>query len=221
MSQTVIFFTSFKILLNLSSLANLCHYLISVFANLQILTKCPPSKIVCCYCMVNILRAFWLVLERSRYFRNDQWHCGLSRTRNYKPEVRSTSKELPLARIIVVFKNGNSLLCTSGSNLKRCLVFKGYIKFWQPWSRYCPVNKRFFFYKNNFIRTTSLKFSHAKNNLLRLGFRCKCNWKFLLKNTTHHIITCSVSLQIFLQLETPSEQRRKSKLCRTCFLKLN
>ena len=42
-----------------------------------------------------------------------------------------------------------------------------------------------FFYKNNFIRP---------------------------KNTTHHVITCSVSLAVFLQLETLSEQRRKSKL---------
>ena len=46
---------------------------------------------------------------------------------------------------------------------------------------------------------------------MRLGFRCKCNCKFLLKNTTHHVITCGVSLQVFLQLETLSEQRRKSK----------
>ena len=38
---------------------------------------------------------------------------------------------------------------------------------------------------------------------LRLGFRCKFsrfNCKFLLKNTTHHVIICGVSLQIFLQL---------------------
>ena len=39
-----------------------------------------------------------------------------------------------------------------------------------------------------------------------------------MKNTTHHIITWSVSLQVFLQLETQSEQRLKSKLCRTCFM---
>ena len=30
---------------------------------------------------------------------------------------------------------------------------------------------------------------------LRLSFRCKCDWKFLLKNTTHHVIMCGVSLQ--------------------------
>ena len=36
---------------------------------------------------------------------------------------------------------------------------------------------------------------------------------------SHHAITskCGVSLQVFLQFETLSEQRRKSKLCRTCF----
>ena len=56
---------------------------------------------------------------------------------------------------------------------------------------------------------------------MRLGFRFKCNWTFLLKNTTHHVITYSVSLQVFLQLEILSEQRRKSKLCPTCFIKLN
>ena len=53
---------------------------------------------------------------------------------------------------------------------------------------------------------------------MRLGFRCKCNCKFLLKNTTHHVITCGVSLQVFVQLETLSEQRRKSKLRRTCLM---
>ena len=34
----------------------------------------------------------------------------------------------------------------------------------------------------------------------------------------HHVITRDVSLQVFVQLETLSEQRRKSKLCRTCFM---
>ena len=37
-------------------------------------------------------------------------------------------------------------------------------------------------------------------------------------DTTHHAITCGVSLQVFLQLEALSEQRRKSKLWRTCFM---
>ena len=50
---------------------------------------------------------------------------------------------------------------------------------------------------------------------MRLGFRYKFNCKFLLKNTTHYVIICGVSLQIFPQLLTLSEQRRKSKLCRT------
>ena len=44
------------------------------------------------------------------------------------------------------------------------------------------------------------------------------NCKYLLKNTTHHVITCDVSLQVILQLETLSEQRRKSKLCRMCYM---
>ena len=80
------------------------------------------------------------------------------------------------------------------------------------------------FYKNNFIRTTRLKFAQKLRTRLRtivprVRFRCKCNCKFLLKNTTHHVITCSVSLQVFLQfMEKLSEQRRKSKLCPTCFM---
>ena len=37
------------------------------------------------------------------------------------------------------------------------------------------------------------------------------NCKFLLKNTTYHVIRCGISLQVFLQLETLSEQSRKSK----------
>ena len=81
-----------------------------------------------------------------------------------------------------------------------------------------------FFYKNNFIRTTRLKFAQKLRTSwekLRLGFRFKCNWKFLLNNTTHHVTTCSLSLQAFLQLETLSEQRRKSKMCRTCSQKPN
>ena len=43
-----------------------------------------------------------------------------------------------------------------------------------------------FFFRNNFIRTTRLKFAQKKRTSkeqLRLGFRCKCDWKFLLKNT--------------------------------------
>ena len=60
---------------------------------------------------------------------------------------------------------------------------------------------RFFFNKNNFIRTR-LKFTQKINNklrtIMRLGFRCKCNCKFLLKNTTHHVITGNVSLQVFM-----------------------
>ena len=76
-------------------------------------------------------------------------------------------------------------------------------------------------YKNNIIRTR-LKFAQklrTSSEQLRLGFRCKCSCKFLLKNTAHHVITCGVSSKVLLHLETPSEQRRKSKLCRspTCF----
>ena len=45
-----------------------------------------------------------------------------------------------------------------------------------------------FFKKNNFIRTTRLKFSKklrtSYKEQLRLGFSCKCNCMFLLKNTT-------------------------------------
>ena len=40
---------------------------------------------------------------------------------------------------------------------------------------------------------------------MTLDFRCKCNCKFLSKNTKHYVITRSVSLQVFLQLETLSE----------------
>ena len=55
------------------------------------------------------------------------------------------------------------------------------------------------FYKNNFIRTTRLKFAQIfriSKEQLRLGFRCKCNCKFLLKNTTRccmrvTIISCA------------------------------
>ena len=36
---------------------------------------------------------------------------------------------------------------------------------------------------------------------------------FTEKHNTH-VITCGVSLQVFLQLETLSKRRRKSKLCR-------
>ena len=37
--------------------------------------------------------------------------------------------------------------------------------------------------------------------------------------TTHHVTTCGVLMKVFLQLEeTLSEQRRKSKLCRTYFM---
>ena len=43
--------------------------------------------------------------------------------------------------------------------------------------------------------------------------------RFLLKNTTHRVITSDVSLPIFLQLELRN-QRRKSKLCRTRFTKV-
>ena len=66
------------------------------------------------------------------------------------------------------------------------------------------------FYKNNFIRTR-LKFAQKLRTSLeqlRFGFRCKCNCKFFI------VITC----RSVLQLGTPSEQRRKSKLCRTCFM---
>ena len=56
-----------------------------------------------------------------------------------------------------------------------------------------------FFYKNNFRRTTRLKFAQIfriSKKQLRLGFRCKCNCKFLLKNTTRccmrvTIISCA------------------------------
>ena len=54
----------------------------------------------------------------------------------------------------------------------------------------------------------------------------KCNCKFLLKKYTSHntsrpyIMAFHCRMQVFriLQLETLSEQRRKSKLCRTCFM---
>ena len=51
------------------------------------------------------------------------------------------------------------------------------------------VLTRFSFYKNNFIRTTRLKFAQklrTSKEQLRLGFRCKFNCKFLLKNTSRH-----------------------------------
>ena len=66
-----------------------------------------------------------------------------------------------------------------------------------------------------FIR--KLKTRKKIKNKLR-AIEARLHSKFLLKNTTHHIITCGVSLQVFLQLEILSEQRRKSKLCRTCFM---
>ena len=55
------------------------------------------------------------------------------------------------------------------------------------------------FYKNNFIKTTRLKFAQIfriSKEQLRLGFRCKCNCRFLLKNTTRccmrvTIISCA------------------------------
>ena len=74
-----------------------------------------------------------------------------------------------------------------------------------------------FFYKNNEAQIYP-KIKNKLRTIMRLGFRCKCNYKLLLKNTTHHVITCSVSLPVFLQLETLSEQRRKSKLRRTCLM---
>ena len=61
-----------------------------------------------------------------------------------------------------------------------------------------------FFYKNNFIRTTKLKFAQKLWTILEqlsLGFRCKCNCKFLLKNTTHHVITCGVHCRSFCSYE--------------------
>ena len=69
----------------------------------------------------------------------------------------------------------------------------------------CPVNWvprhwTRFFYKNNFIRTR-LKFAQKLRTSYeqsRLDFWFKCNWKFLLRNETFHVITCSVSLRVFL-----------------------
>ena len=60
-----------------------------------------------------------------------------------------------------------------------------------------------FFYKNNFIRATWLKFAQklrTSYEQLRLGIRCKFNCKILLKNTTHPVIICGVLLQIIVQL---------------------
>ena len=71
-----------------------------------------------------------------------------------------------------------------------------------------------FFIKNNFIRTTSLKFAQklrTSSEQLRIGFRCKCNCKLLLKNTSHHVITFGVSMQVFLKSETLIEQRKMIK----------
>ena len=44
------------------------------------------------------------------------------------------------------------------------------------------------------------------------------HFTFFLLYFLHHIIKCGVSLQVFLQLVTLSEQRRKSKRCGTCFM---
>ena len=65
----------------------------------------------------------------------------------------------------------------------------------------------------SFKRTTRLKFTQelgTSQDQLRLGFRFKCNRNSLLKTTTHQVITCSVSLQVFLQLETLSEKKIKT-----------
>ena len=64
---------------------------------------------------------------------------------------------------------------------------------WKSWSVLNQADNnllartRFLFYKNNFIRTTRLKFAQKlRTSYLeqsRLGFGGKCNLKFLLKNT--------------------------------------
>ena len=91
-----------------------------------------------------------------------------------------------------------------------------------PVSSGVPVYTTRLFLKEQFCMNNEAQiYPKIKNKLrtiTRLGFRRTCNCKFLLKNTTHHVITCGVSLQVFLQLETLSEQRRKSKLRRTCLM---
>ena len=77
-----------------------------------------------------------------------------------------------------------------------------------------------FFYKNNFIRTR-LKFCpEIKNKLRTLGVRLQmnCNCKFLLKNTTHHVITCGVSLHIFLQYRKTECAEKKIKTAPHVFI---
>ena len=53
------------------------------------------------------------------------------------------------------------------------------------------------FYKHNEAQICP----KVKNELRTIetpGFGRKCSCKFLLKNTTHHVITCGASLQVFL-----------------------
>ena len=76
------------------------------------------------------------------------------------------------------------------------------------------------FFTNNFMRTR-LKFAKTKRTnqeQLSLGFmiRCKCNCKFLLRITTHRVISAfHFAGQVFLQLETLSEQERSK--CRSVY----
>ena len=103
---------------------------------------------------------------------------------------------------------------------------------WRPWDHikrcfrvklspvrihmsYCTRVHAFFFY-NNFIRTTKLKFAQklrTSKERLRLGFRCKCNYKFLLKSTLR-LFTAG----LFAVRNTVSEKSRRRKLCRTRFM---
>ena len=79
---------------------------------------------------------------------------------------------------------------------------------------YCTLVHAFF--NNNFIRTTKLKFAQklrTSKERLRLGFRCKCNYKFLLKSTLR-LFTAG----LFAVRNTVSEKNRRRKLCRTRFM---
>ena len=64
-----------------------------------------------------------------------------------------------------------------------------------------------FFLKEQFYQNNETQICTKIKKLRTIEARLQMqmyNRKFLLKNTTHHVITCGVSLQVFLQLETLS-----------------